>query len=128
MINRKAVYIIRIPQKGETDMISIGVDVHIYRGNLYYASGPGRGHEIKGEFGKYIDGGFTWISKGFSPGEWIIKELTIEAFKRKYFKCLMDKRLAETMAATLQTTEDLWEYYRKLDWVNIGEHPADEEY
>lgn len=128
MINRKAVYVIKFPQNDWAKGISIGIDVHIYKGCLCYASGPDRGHMIKGNFGKYIDGGFTWISEGYAPGEWTVKELTIEAFKRRYFKELLDRTQAEAMAATIHTTEDLWEYYRKLNWVDIGVHPADEEY
>lgn len=125
MIDRRAVYVIKIPVENEADIISIAIDVHVYKGCLYYTSGPDRGHSIRGKMLKETDTGFIWISEQAFSGEWRAEQLTIEAFKRKYFKNILNRTQAEAMVASLQTTEDLWEYYRKLNWVEIGAHPAD---
>lgn len=124
MINRKAVYIIHTPEIGP----QIVVDVHIHNGCLRYASGPDRGHNISGRMVEQTDTGFIWETEQIFIGKWKCEILTIEAFKRKYYKYLIDQSLARRMTDTIQTTEDLWEYYRRLNWVNIGEDTADEGY
>jgi hypothetical protein len=44
------------------------------------------------------------------PGEWQFKVLTIEEFKHKYYKLVES---GQALAAKLNTTEDLHQWYRK---------------
>ncbi|NLN42108.1 MAG: hypothetical protein GX160_09040, partial [Clostridiales bacterium] len=54
--------------------------------------------------------GFTFISEGYMPGEWQFKVLTIEEFKRKYYELVEG---GQALAAKLNTTEDLHQWYRR---------------
>jgi len=69
-----------------------------------------RGHELPGKVTEETEKGFTFTSTGAAPGEWQFKVLTIEEFKRKYYKLAEG---GQTMAAKLNTTDDLHQWYRR---------------
>ena len=113
MIDRRKVYVWK--WAGEKEFQGIALDVHMFENNQ-----DGRrelrfddtvhGHMIPGEIVKETENGFLFRSDGFKPGEWEFKELTIEAFKRKYYKIVGN---GEVIASVIKTTEDLHEWYRK---------------
>ncbi|MGI6706426.1 MAG: hypothetical protein ACOX6S_09310 [Clostridia bacterium] len=82
-MDRQAVYIYKLPD--EESFTGIVLDVHMYKGNLRYFD-TNRGHEIPGKIAEETEKGFAFISEGYMPGEWQFKVLTIEEFKRKYYK------------------------------------------
>ena len=107
MINQRAVYVFK--PAGAKDFTGIALDVHIYKDNLRFFD-TNRGHEIPGKVTEETEKGFTFTSTGATPGEWQFKVLTIEEFKRKYYKIVEG---GQTMAAKLNTTDDLHQWYRR---------------
>ena len=107
-MDRRKVYIYK--KTSEKDFMDIACDCHIHKGNLRFLIPPDRGHMIKGEVTGMTEDGFTFRSDGYAPGEWTFKELTIQDFKRKYFKMIV---AGVEMAHTIKSTEDLHEWYRK---------------
>jgi hypothetical protein len=65
---------------------------------------------IEGEVVREKEGGFIFRSDGYDPGEWAFKVLTIQDFKREYFRNIVDGKV---LAQTIKTTKDLHEWYRK---------------
>lgn len=113
MMDRRKVYVYK--WTGEKDFGSLALDCHMHqrKGEVekeLWFEDPGRPHMIAGEVVKETESGFIFRSDGFRPGEWEFKELTIEDFRRKYYKLVGE---GETIAAKIQTTEDLHEWYRK---------------
>ncbi len=106
-MDRQAVYIYMLPD--EESFTGIALDVHMHKGNLRYFD-TNRGHEIPGKITGETEKGFAFISEGYMPGEWQFKVLTIEEFKRKYYKLVEG---GQTLAAKLKTTEDLHQWYRR---------------
>lgn len=113
MINQRKVYLYK--WAGEKEFIGIALDCHMHQRTgedwkeLWFDA-TGRGHMIKGEIARETQDGFVFRSDGFKPGEWIFKELTIEDFRRKYCKLV---GAGEAIAAKINTTEDLHEWFRK---------------
>jgi len=107
IMDRQAVYIYKLPD--EESFTGIALDVHMHKGNLRYFD-TNRGHEIPGKITEETEKGFTFISEGYMPGEWQFKVLTIEEFKHKYYKLVES---GQALAAKLNTTEDLHQWYRK---------------
>jgi len=103
MIDKRVVYIFKLPE--EEDFTGIALDVHTHNGNLRFFD-TNRGHEIPGKVTNEDEKGFIFTS---TAGEWHFKVLTIEEFKRKYYKLVID---GEIMAAKIKTTEDLHQWYR----------------
>lgn len=113
-MERRKVYIYKMTS--EKDFMDIACDCHMYtrskdgKKQLRFLTPPDRGHSIEGEMLRETEKGFTFQSDGYNPGEWMFKELTIQEFKRKYFKTVVG---GEEIAHTIKTTEDLHEWYRK---------------
>ena len=107
MINQRATYVFK--PSGEKDFTGIALDVHIQKGNLRFFD-TNRGHELPGKVTEETEKNFTFTSTGYAPGEWQFKVLTIEEFKRKYYKLAEG---GQTIAAKLNTTDDLHQWYRR---------------
>lgn len=107
MIDQRAVYIYKWPH--EKDFGGLALDVHMHKGELRFFD-TGRGHQTPGEIIKETDQGFIFRSEGHAPGEWEFKILTIQDFKRKYYKIVTN---GEVIAAKIKTTEDLHYWYRR---------------
>lgn len=107
MINQRAVYIFK--PAGGKDFTGIAMDMHMHKGGLRFFD-TNRGHEIPGKITEETEKGFSFTSTGYAPGEWIFKMLTIQEFKRKYFKLVEG---GQVMAAKLKTTDDLHQWYRR---------------
>lgn len=105
-MDKRAVFIFKTA--GGNDFTGIALDVHMHKGNLRFFD-TNRGHEIQGKVTEETEKGFTFTSNGAAPGEWQFKVLTIEEFKRKYYKLVEG---GQTMAAKLNTTDDLHQWYR----------------
>ncbi|MFZ5945057.1 MAG: hypothetical protein ACOYVD_13215 [Bacillota bacterium] len=108
MIDRRAVYAVKFPD--DEDFQNLVMNVHIHKGNLRFLSPPDRGHEITGKLGTETEYGFTWISDHTFAGEWQFKICTIEDFRDKYYKFVFN---GAAIAEVIQTTADLYEWYRK---------------
>lgn len=106
-MDKRAVYVFRFPD--EKEFIGIALDVHIYKENLRFYD-TNRGHEIPGKVTEETEKGFIFTSTGAMPGEWQFKVLTIEEFKRKYYKLVEG---GQTLAANIKTTDDLHQWYRR---------------
>lgn len=107
MINRRAVYVFRLPD--EKEFTGVALDVHMHNGNLRFFD-TNRGHKIEGKVTAETEDGFTFTSTGAMPGEWRFKVLTIEEFKRKHYKLVEG---GEALATKIKTTDDLHEWYRR---------------
>lgn len=106
-MDKRAVFIFKTA--GGNDFTGIALDVHMHKGNLRFFD-TNRGHEIPGKVTEETEKGFTFTSNGAAQGEWQFKVLTIEEFKRKYYKMAEG---GQTMAAKLNTTDDLHQWYRR---------------
>lgn len=107
MINKRAVYVFKPP--GEKEFTGIALDTHIHNGSLRFFD-TNRGHEIPGEVTAEDEKGFAFTSTGAMPGEWRFKVMTIEEFRRKYYKQVEG---GDTIAAKIRTTDDLYQWYRR---------------
>lgn len=113
MIDRRKVYYYR--QTGEPKYTGLAMDCQMHQRQgedwreLWYFDSI-HGHMIKGEIVRETDDGFVFRSDGYKPGEWTFKELTIEEFRRWVYKHV---GMGEAIAAKIQTTADLHEWYRK---------------
>lgn len=107
MINQRAVYVFKPP--GEKEFTGIALDTHTHNESLRFFD-TNRGHEIPGKVTLEDENGFTFTSTGAMPGEWQFKVLTIQEFKRKYYKLTES---GETLAAKIKTTDDLHQWYRR---------------
>lgn len=109
MIDRRKAYYFR--WTGEPKFSGLAVDVHMHQDSeLRFLSPPDHPHAQPGEIVREFDGGFVFRCNGFKPGEWTFKELTIEEFRRWIYKHV---GMGEAIAAKIQTTADLHEWYRK---------------
>jgi len=111
-VDRRRVYLYKMADSSE--FRGIACDCHIYqdgdRKGLRYLVPPERGHSIEGTVTEDTDAGFTFRSEGYAPGDWAFKVLTIEDFRRKYHRLVID---GDVLAGVIKTTEDLHEWYRK---------------
>lgn len=106
-MNPKAVYIWKWPGEKEYDGLALGT--HMRNGHLGFHD-TDRGHGFPGKVIRDTEDGFTFQCTGdFEPGNWEFRLLTIEMFKREYWKLVQD---GEVLAVTIKTTEDLHEWYR----------------
>lgn len=113
MISQKKVYVYK--WAGEKEFNGVALDCQMHKDRLssenqLWFDATGHPHMIKGEIIRETADGFTFRSDGFKPGEWEFKELTIEDFRRKYYKLV---GAGEAIAAKINTTEDLHEWFRK---------------
>lgn len=68
-----------------------------------------RGHAIPGEIIRDGDDAFTFLSRGFEPGEWQFEKLTIEDVRRG----VVWIENGDIIGQTIHDTDDLQEWYRK---------------
>lgn len=114
MIDRRKAYYYRWP--GDPKFTGLAIDVHVFERKtenykaLRFISPPNRPHEQRGEVLREIVGGFVFRCDQHQPGEWVFKELTIEEFRRWIYKHV---GMGEAIAAKINTTDDLHEWYRK---------------
>ena len=102
-MNRRTTYTFTWPGRKKPN--GLAMNCHMKDGQLRFFD-TGRGHMIDGTVAKDGDGAFTFRSAGFEPGEWEFKALTIEN--------------GDVIAKTIQTTEDLQEWYRKTFGQDAG--------
>mgnify|MGYP000871075548 FL=1 len=113
-MDRRKVYIYKMTS--DNDFRDLACDCHMHQRagedwlELWFLTPPDRGHMIEGEMLRETEDGFVFRSDGYDPGEWTFKELTIQDFKREYFKNVVN---GEVLAQIIKTTEDLHEWYRK---------------
>lgn len=107
MIDKRTVYVLKAP--GQKEFTGIALDAHIHSGSLRFFD-TNRGHEIPGKVTAEDEKGFTFTSTGATPGEWRFKVLTIEEFRRKYYKQVEG---GDAIAAKIRTTDDLHQWYRR---------------
>ena len=114
MIDRRKVYVYRIPNQKEYMAIACDCRIHQREGErepeLWFLDPPDHGHMIAGEILRETEDGFIFRSSGVFAGEWTFKELTMEYFRRKFCKFVDG---GQAIAAAIRTTEDLHEWYRK---------------
>lgn len=106
-MDRRAVYVLKMTEG--YDFISIALDVHIHDGSIRFLD-TDRGHEIEGELISEDENGFKFLSKGFEPGVWEFKFLTMEYFKEKFYKHVVN---GSVIAEKIHTTDDLHFWYRR---------------
>lgn len=108
-MDRRKVYISR--SATEKEFSEIACDCHIHEGELRYKSSADRYHSLAGAIIKDGDDSFTFSkASGYAAGDWTFKELTLQDFRRKYYKLVCE---GDTIAAIIKTTADLHEWFRK---------------
>ena len=112
-MNRRTTYTFTWPGRKKPD--GLAMNCHMKDGQLRFFDG-GRGHMIDGEIVKDGDDAFVFKSAGFEPGEWTFKKLTIEDVRRGAIWI----ENGGIIAKTIQTTEDLQEWYRKIFGEDAG--------
>lgn len=106
-MNRRMVYTFKWPGSKTPD--GLAMNCHMRNGQLRYFSTT-RGHMIDGEVIQDDENGFSFRASRTFPGIWEFKVLTIEDFRRQVYRIVED---GGVIAQTIQTTEDLHEWYRK---------------
>lgn len=112
-MNRRLTYTVKWPGSKKPD--GLAMNCHMKNGQLRFFSTI-RGHMIDGEVIKDGEEAFTFRSDGFEPGEWEFKALTIEDVRRG----VVWIENGDIIAKTIQTTEDLQEWYRKTFGQDAG--------
>lgn len=113
-MDRRKVYVYHFP--GEKAFCALACDCHMHERErdgfreLRFLDPPNRPHMIRGELARENGDGFLFRSEGYKPGEWTFKELTIEEFRREFYRYVEE---GETIAQVIHTTDDLHEWYRK---------------
>lgn len=106
-MDRRAVYQYKRP--GADGFSGLAMDVHLHGGRLRFFDTL-RGHELEGSLGQEQDDAFTYESESAVPGVWQFQVLTLAEFKARAYKNVVD---GDVLAATIKSTEDLHEWYRK---------------
>lgn len=112
-MNRRKVYVYKKTRDKDFNGLALDCHMHQRKGESQkelWFDATGHPHMIEGEVIKETKDGFIFRSDGYEPGEWTFKELTIEDFRRKYYRLVCE---GETMAYVLKTTEDLYSWYRQ---------------
>lgn len=112
-IERSAVYVVKMA--GDDKYASLALDAHMHtNGDLRYWDTI-HPHQLVGELKEVTDDGFIFTMVDYRPGDWHFKILTIEDFRRTYYKLVQG---GEAMAAKIRTTDDLHFWYR-TNYVNF---------
>jgi len=107
-ISRRAIYVYKTAEG--TEYTGMALDVHVHtNGNLRFYDTI-RGHDMVGELKQQDKNSFIFTMKHYIPGDWHFKILTIEDFKRKYYKTVVN---GDIIAAKIHTTDDLHFWYRQ---------------
>ena len=109
-MNKTKVYAIRFT--GDTDYTGVAVSCQIwdepdFKG-LCFITPPDRPHMISGAVTKETPHGFMYKSTGFMPGEWEFQFLTIENFRKRFYKLVIG---GDEIAKSLNTTEELEDWF-----------------
>lgn len=112
-MNRRTTYTFKWPREKKPS--GLALNCHMKDGQLRFFD-TNRGHMIDGAVVKDGDAAFTFRSVGFEPGEWEFKALTIEGVRRG----VVWIENGDVIAKTIQTTEDLQEWYRKTFGEDAG--------
>lgn len=105
------IYIYKFP--GDTEFKAIAMDVDASRekfNGICFLTPPDRAHMIEGRIGKQTEHGFTFISKGFRPGEWEFEELTYDVLKAGFYKHIY---AGEKLLEQVHNTQELQDYYHE---------------
>ena len=105
-MNRRTTYTFTWPGRKKPN--GLAMNCHMKDGQLRFFD-TGRGHMIDGTVAKDGDGAFTFRSAGFEPGEWEFKARGVVWIEN-----------GDVIAKTIQTTEDLQEWYRKTFGQDAG--------
>lgn len=105
----KKIYTIRMAGEKEACSIAMNVDISGKKfDGICYLTPADRGHMIRGKVGKRTENGFTFISEGFSPGEWEFTELTYDVLKAGFYKHIYG---GEQLLKQVHNTQELQDYY-----------------
>lgn len=105
----KKIYIFRFPGETEVTGIAMMVDISMKKfPGIIFLIPENRGHAIRGKPGKKTKTGFTFISEGFEPGEWVFEELTYDMMKAGFYKHVWD---GEQLLKLVHNTQELQDYY-----------------
>lgn len=107
---RKAVYAIRFADRDKYSGFAMCCQLwnrEDFKG-LCYLTPPDRPHMIEGAVVKETKQGFVYKSNGHAPGEWEFKALTIENFRKQFYKLVIG---GEEIVRSVETTEELYEWF-----------------
>ncbi len=106
-MDRRAIYVLK--KTDDIDFSSIAMDVHIHEDHIRFFD-TNRGHMIVGEVIHEDKNKFKFLSKGYAPGIWEFKLLTIEYYKEKFYKSVTNGKI---ITEKIHTTDDLHHWYRR---------------
>lgn len=105
--NDKAFYVLRKTPHGVGGQVVLHV-TDIFKAGYVCFDDTNRGHMIKGEIIEQNDRTFTFMDK--NQDLWIFEIVTIELFCEEVYRYVCG---GVEIMKFCNTTEDLWEYYRK---------------
>ena len=110
--NSKALYNIdQTPWR--KDGVQLALQVQIKNDTLMFYD-TNRGHMIHGKLVEEYENGFAFeVSEqegAWVTGLWVFREVTIQDFRQHLCQAVGN---GEAIAKTINTTEELWEWYRK---------------
>lgn len=112
-MNRRLTYTFTWP--GRKKPSGLAMNCHMKDGQLRFFDTL-RGHMIGGKVTKDSGDTFIFTSAGFEPGEWEFKALTIEDVRQG----VVWIENSDIITQTIQTTDDLQEWYRKTFGQDAG--------
>jgi len=102
-----------IKYTGREKYTSLCLDCHVKEMNgesfLRFLIPPDRGHSIEGIVTEETGDGFKFKSVGYEPGEWTFTEITLDNFRERFYKLVID---GKGIGQNVSTTEEL------NDWFN----------
>lgn len=104
--NDKAVYVIRRSPYGEGQVVLHVTDT--FRAGYLCYDDTNRGHMLRGEIIASDDDTFTFLRD--DGDEWMFEIVTIEKFNQEVHHYVYN---GKAISELCNSTEDLWEYYRK---------------
>ena len=105
--NDKALYILRKSPHGNDGQVVLHVTDTFKKGYLCFDD-TNRGHMIKGEIIRQDKK--TFLFRDVNGDLWEFEIVSIELFKEEAYRYVYN---GVSIAQLCNTTEDLWEYYRK---------------
>ncbi len=110
--NEKALYVIDSCPHGSNNQLALHIIVRDSPDEPGTAElcfyDTNRGHMIRGKMKKIQEYGFIWID--WRGDDWIFREVTIHEFRHSLWQYVCN---GDSIAKVINTTEDLWEWYRK---------------
>ena len=77
---------------------------------LCFLTPPDRGHMIEGALVEETGEEFKFKSTGYAPGVWEFQALTIDNFRKRFYKLVID---GEEIGQSVNTTEELYEWFNR---------------